>query len=61
MPHPREDDRDREAGRTAEPATPRRDGDDTTCPRCAESRDLAKIKGCITCLACGFKFDCNGW
>ena len=35
--------------------------DDTTCPRCGESHDLAKVKGCITCLKCGFKFDCNGW
>jgi hypothetical protein len=33
----------------------------TTCPRCGESRELAKIKGCIVCLACGFKMDCNGW
>jgi ribosomal protein S27AE len=37
------------------------DTDDTTCPRCGESRDLAKVKGCIKCLKCGFKFDCNGW
>ena len=35
--------------------------DDTTCPRCGESRDLAKVKGCLKCLKCGFKFDCNGW
>ena len=35
--------------------------DETTCPRCGESRDLAKVKGCVKCLACGFKFDCNGW
>jgi transposase len=33
----------------------------TTCPRCAESHDLVKVKGCIKCLKCGFKFDCNGW
>jgi hypothetical protein len=33
----------------------------TTCPRCGESHDLAKVKGCIKCLKCGFKFDCNGW
>jgi ribosomal protein S27AE len=41
----------------------RRDSDDdaTTCPRCGESHDLAKVKGCIKCLKCGFKFDCNGW
>ena len=37
------------------------DTEDTTCPRCAESHDLAKVKGCIKCLKCGFKFDCNGW
>lgn len=35
--------------------------DSTTCPRCGESHDLAKVKGCIKCLKCGFKFDCNGW
>ena len=37
------------------------DAEDTTCPRCGESRDLAKVKGCVKCLKCGFKFDCNGW
>ena len=37
------------------------DTDETTCPRCGESNDLAKVKGCIKCLQCGFKFDCNGW
>lgn len=37
------------------------DTDDTTCPRCGESQDLAKVKGCIKCLKCHFKFDCNGW
>jgi hypothetical protein len=37
------------------------DLEDTTCPRCGESRDLAKVKGCIKCLKCSFKFDCNGW
>jgi len=36
-------------------------GDATTCPRCGESHELAKVKGCIKCLKCGFKFDCNGW
>jgi len=40
---------------------PSAEADDTTCPRCAESRELAKVKGCVKCLACGFKFDCNGW
>jgi len=44
------------------PSAPRAaETDDTTCPRCGESNDLAKVKGCIKCLKCGFKFDCNGW
>lgn len=30
------------------------------CAACA-SADLAKIKGCVRCLRCGFKEDCNGW
>lgn len=30
------------------------------CPNCA-SENLAKIKGCVRCLACGFKEDCHGW
>lgn len=51
--------------RPAPPATSPRaadtDTDETTCPHCGESRDLAKVKGCIKCLRCGFKFDCNGW
>jgi transposase len=38
-----------------------RAADTTTCPQCGESRDLAKVKGCVKCLRCGFKFDCNGW
>ena len=37
------------------------DSDETVCPGCGESRQLAKVKGCIKCLSCGFKFDCNGW
>ena len=37
------------------------DSEETTCPRCNESRELAKVKGCIKCLKCGYKFDCNGW
>jgi transposase len=37
------------------------DDETTTCPRCGESHELAKVKGCIKCLKCGFKFDCNGW
>lgn len=47
-----------------EPTAPRPEGSetgDTVCPRCGESQDLAKVKGCIKCLRCGFKFDCNGW
>jgi hypothetical protein len=31
------------------------------CPICAESTNLALIKGCLRCLKCGFKWDCNGW
>lgn len=33
----------------------------TVCPRCGESRELVKIKGCIRCLTCGYKFDCEGF
>lgn len=35
--------------------------DETACPRCGEARQLQKIHGCIRCLVCLFKFDCNGW
>jgi hypothetical protein len=45
--------------RSAQPAPA--DDDTTTCPRCGESQELAKVKGCVKCLKCGFKFDCNGW
>ena len=46
----------------ARSATPSEiDTEDTTCPRCGESHELAKVKGCLKCLKCGFKFDCNGW
>lgn len=31
------------------------------CPRCSESVNLALIKGCLRCMNCGFKWDCNGW
>ena len=31
------------------------------CPRCSESTDLALVKGCLRCLNCGYKWDCNGW
>jgi hypothetical protein len=47
-------DPDRQAGPAPDPEA-------TWCPRCGESRQLAKVKGCVKCLACGFKFDCNGW
>jgi ribosomal protein L37AE/L43A len=51
------------------PATPRRAPEapeaskraTEVCPRCAESTDLALVKGCLRCLTCGFKWDCNGW
>jgi ribosomal protein S27AE len=35
--------------------------DRDVCPRCGESSELAQIKGCLRCLTCGFKWDCNGW
>ncbi len=31
------------------------------CPHCSESVNLALIKGCLRCMKCGFKWDCNGW
>lgn len=31
------------------------------CLRCGETHQLAKIKGCVRCLRCGWKADCNGW
>jgi len=45
------------------PAAARKPIDTATdvCPRCGESADLALIKGCLRCLKCGFKWDCNGW
>ena len=46
---------------TPSPRVPEDDSESTVCPRCGESQQLAKVKGCIKCLACGFKFDCNGW
>jgi hypothetical protein len=33
---------------------------DALCPRCG-SGDLAKVKGCVVCLQCHYKQDCNGW
>jgi predicted RNA-binding Zn-ribbon protein involved in translation (DUF1610 family) len=46
---------------TRQPTTPENETEATTCPRCGESQQLAKVKGCIKCLKCNFKFDCNGW
>ena len=46
---------------TATSAATAPDAETTTCPRCGETRELAKVKGCIKCLQCNFKFDCNGW
>ena len=33
---------------------------DALGPRCG-SGDLAKVKGCVVCLQCHYKQDCNGW
>jgi hypothetical protein len=33
---------------------------DSICPACF-SEQLMKVKGCIRCLACGYKQDCNGY
>jgi ribosomal protein S27AE len=41
--------------------TSQNDDDETTCPNCGESQQIAKVKGCLRCLRCGFKWDCNGW
>jgi hypothetical protein len=30
------------------------------CEACGETELLAKIKGCIRCLKCGYKHDCSG-
>jgi hypothetical protein len=35
--------------------------DTVVCTNCGESEQLAKVKGCIRCLRCHYKFDCNGW
>ena len=32
----------------------------TVCENCHEAEQIAKIKGCIRCLKCGFKGDCSG-
>ena len=45
----------------AQVPNPKSDAEETVCLRCGESQELAKVKGCIKCLKCGFKFDCNGW
>lgn len=47
--------------RAGNPQPRESESNDTHCPRCGESQQLAKVKGCIKCLQCGFKFDCNGW
>lgn len=31
------------------------------CDRCGESRELAWVKGCLRCLKCGYKSDCDGF
>jgi hypothetical protein len=46
--------------KTSDPKTPSGPAVDV-CPICAESTNLALIKGCLRCLKCGFKWDCNGW
>ena len=47
--------------RRATEAAPQPVYDRDVCPRCGESSELAQIKGCLRCLKCGFKWDCNGW
>lgn len=32
----------------------------TFCENCQETEQLAKVKGCIRCLRCGWKQDCSG-
>jgi hypothetical protein len=46
---------------SASPHSPQH-GDIATdfCENCGETRQLAKVKGCIRCLRCGFKADCSG-
>ena len=51
----------RDADCSAEPTRPAKSNDATVCPNCGESQELTKVKGCIRCLTCHFKFDCNGW
>lgn len=31
------------------------------CDNCGETREIAKVKGCLRCLRCGWKHDCNGF
>lgn len=59
-PGPAMDHRMPDLSKTSVPANPDRE-QTTVCPNCAETEQLAKVKGCIRCLRCGFKFDCNGW
>ena len=52
---------DKPAG-TPMPSVPQRGTSSSdVCPLCSESTELALIKGCLRCLKCGFKWDCNGW
>lgn len=44
-----------------EKPAPTQSSETTICPNCGESEQLTKVKGCIRCLRCHFKFDCNGW
>ncbi len=37
------------------------DGDVPQCPLCGETKNLSKVQGCIVCLACKHKQDCDGW
>ena len=45
---------------TASTAPPSADIATDFCENCGETRQLAKVKGCIRCLRCGFKADCSG-
>jgi hypothetical protein len=31
------------------------------CDACGETRQIARIKGCLKCLTCGYKADCHGF
>lgn len=34
---------------------------DAVCPNCGEHEQLARVKGCVRCLRCGHKGDCDGF